>query len=790
MIKNYFKVALRNLWKNKSFSAINILGLALGMICSLLIFLWVNDEKSMDSFHAEKDRLYNIYERQYYDGKVEGGFYTPGLLAQEMKKAYPEVEAAADYQFWDEQNTFQVGDKIVKEKGSAASDDFFKLFSFNLIKGNKDLALTEPANIVLSKTMAEKFFGSSDVAMGKTIRCENRKDYTVAGVYEDMPRNSSIKFEYLISWKAYVEDNPWLRDWGNNSPATTVLLKKGTDPEAFKKKITKFLDGFNKAQDKSFRIELGIFPFSQIYLHSNFKNGEISGGRIEYVNLFTVVAIFILCIACINFMNLTTARSVKRSKEIGIRKVIGAVRLSLIIQFIGEAVLIAFAACLIALFVLVLLLPAFNQLTGKQIILPVTSGVFWVKVLGLVLITGIVSGSYPALLLSSFNPIRILKGTLKVSTQSTFFRKGLVVFQFVLSIFLIIGTIIIAKQVKYIQTKNLGFDRENVISVPLDGELITKYEVLKENALKSVGIKSVTRMADMLIELNNSTGGVEWDGKDPSVKPMFTQTSVGYDFIKTMNIKLVAGRDFSKDYPTDSVGYLVNETALTKINYKDPVGQNLTFWNKKGKIIGVMKDFHFTSLHTPIHPLVLRFGEKEKYGGLLVKTQPGQTAQALATLENLCKELNPKFPFAYAFVDQEYQKTYKSEVIINKLCNYFSFLAIFISCLGLLGLAMFTAQQRMKEISIRKILGASVGSLFNLLSKEFLGLVCIALVIAIPIAWWAMNKWLENYAYRTEVPWWIFALAGMVTIVIALITVSFQAVKAALANPIKSLRTE
>jgi len=789
MLKNYLLTAIRNLKKNKAFSLINILGLALGLACSLLIMLWVNDERNMDKFNKNTKQLYSVYERQFYDNKIEAFHGSPGVMADEMKRVLPEVVYASGFA-WRDSHTFQSGEKIIKEWGNHAGMDFFKMFSYKLLQGNARTALNTPSCIAISRKMANDFFGNPQNAIGKSIRYENRKDFQITAVFENLPENVSDKFDYIINWHEFLENNSWAKDWGNNGPRTYLMLRAGTDPIAFEKKIVHFLDNYNKNQTAGFRIQLGIQRFDDLYLHSNFTNGKLDGGRIEYVRLFSIVAIFILLIACINFMNLTTARSVKRSKEIGVRKVVGAFRSSLIRQFIGEAVLLAFLSMIIALLLVLLLLPAFNTLTQKQISFPFSNGVFWLSIIGLTLITGIISGSYPALFLSSFNPVLVLKSTLKLGSGATWFRKGLVVFQFVLSIVLIIGTIIVTKQINYTQTKNLGYDRENLIYIPLEGDLPRQYQVFKEQAMNLPGIKYVSRISQTPTEIQNGTLGVDWDGKDEATKPMFTQAAIGYDFIKTMNITVLNGRDFSKDFVTDSVAYIVNEQAMKKIAYKDPIGKRLTFWGKKGTIVGVIKDFHFNSLRVPINSLVLRLGETDDYGQALVKTQAGKTKDALAGLEKLYRQLNPKFPFTYQFSDEEYQKLYTSEIMVGKLANCFAFLAIFISCLGLLGLAMFTAQQRTKEIGIRKVLGAGIASVFGLLSKEFLLLVLIALVIASPIAWYMMSKWLRDFAYRTEINWWIFVMAGIVAIVIALATISFQAIKAAVANPVKSLRTE
>jgi putative ABC transport system permease protein len=789
MFKNYLTVAIRNLWKNKTFSGINLLGLALGMGCSLLILLWVEDERSIDAFHANKTRLFTIYERQYYDGKTEAGYMTPGVLADELKRVMPEVQYACGYA-WNNKSTFSVGDKIMKQEGNYAGTDFFKMFSYKLLNGTLQSALATPASMAISRKMAQDFFGSPQAAMGKTIRYENRKDFTVTAVFENLPESASQKFDFLINWKAWLDGNEWAKDWGNNGPYTFIMLRPDADPAKVNAKIARFLDSYNKDQSKSFYIRLGMQRYDQMYLHGHFKDGKITGGRIEYVRLFSIVAIFIVLIACINFMNLTTARSVKRAREIGVRKVVGAARPALIRQFIGEAVLLSFIALLISLLLVSLLLPLFNDITAKKISLPYSSYTFWLSLVMLALITGIISGSYPALFLSSFKPVVVLKGMFRFSAGAAWFRKGMVVFQFALSILLIIGTIIISQQVQYVQNTNLGYDRENFVYIPLEGDLPKKYAVFKERAMRLPGIQLVTRLTESPTQIDNGTGGVDWDGKDPNVRPMFSEAAVGYDFVKTLKLKLIDGRDFSKDFVTDTVGYLVNEAALKKIGYKDPVGKRLTFWSKKGTIIGVLKDFHINSLHTPINPLILRFGENVVYGNALIRTEAGKTQLALDGLKKLCKELNPAFPFTYQFSDEEYQKLYRSEEVIRRLSRYFAFLGIFISCLGLLGLAMFTAEQKTKEFGIRKVLGAPVLSLFTLLSKDFLLLVTIAFVIASPLAWWAMDNWLQNFVYRTPINVWVFLFAGIMALLIALFTVSFQAIKVAIANPVTALRSE
>ena len=787
MFKNYTKTAWRNLAKNRTFSTINILGRTLGLTCSLLIMLWVHDERSIDAFHELDERLYYVFERQYHDGVIDTYYNTPALLAQELK-IFPEVEFASEMA-WNEVATFEFNGKILKKEGNHASEDFFKMFSYPLLAGDANSALNGPVNIAISKKMAEDFFGSPDDAIGKSLRYQNRKDMKVTAVFDDITPQSSMRFDYLINWETFLEDNSWANDWGNNAPNSFVALKEGVDVENFRKNIVHFIDRYNKQEN--FRIELDLQQYRDQYLHSDYEGGQLVGGRIQYVNLFSLIAGFIVLIACINFMNLTTARSFKRSREIGVRKVVGAVRAALVRQFMGEALWIVIISFGFALLLVALVLPTFNTIVNKHIELPLNNILFWTVLAGLALLTGLIAGSYPALYLSSFNPIRAFRGSLRFTQGALWFRKGLVVFQFVLSIILIIGTIVISQQVSYIQSVNLGYDRENLIYIPLEGALPAKYTVFKEQLLRSPGIQIVSSMSQQPTSITNGTGGVVWEGKAPGVMLQFTFAAAGYDFMKTMKLEMLEGRDFSKDFATDSIGYIVNEAALKIFGYQNPIGMPLTFWEKKGTIIGVVKDFHFNSLHEPIQPLVIRYGENLGYGVALVRTVPGKTREAVASIERIYRDLNPQFPPQFQFSDEEYHKLYKSEQVIRKLSNSFAVLAIFISCLGLLGLAMFTAEQRTKEIGIRKILGASMHSLFGLMSREMLIMVVISLFIASPLAWIGVNDWfLKEYAYRIDISWWIFPLAGIMAILIALLTVSFQTIKALLINPASSLRSE
>jgi ABC-type antimicrobial peptide transport system permease subunit len=747
----------------------------------------VKDEYSIDAFHKNGDRNYTIVSREYVDNEINGTYDTPGLLGEELKRVMPDVEFACNYS-WGNYQTLSAGEKRIKVDGNFAGADFFKIFSYPLLQGTSETALKNPESISISQKMAINFFGSAEAAFNKTLKFENYKELKVTAVFADIPNNSSEKFEYLINWYVFIEREPWVKDWNNSGPTTFVQLRADADPVVVESKLQHFIKPYDKKYSKLYRLELGLQRYDEKYLHSNFKNGYISGGRIDYVRLFSIVAIFLLLIACINFMNLSTASSVKRAKEIGVRKVAGAQRSALITQFLSEALLFTFFAVSISILLLAFLLPAFNTLTGKQIIAPFNNYHFWLSIGALTVITGCLAGSYPALLLSSFKPIAVLKSTLTLSPASVWLRKGLVVFQFALSIIFIVGMIIISKQVDYIHTKNLGYHKNNLIYLPIAGNLGKNFNLFKNEALKLSGIKEVSQMSNRPLALTNTTGNVEWDGKSPSIRPSFTQLAVGYDFVKTMQAEIIKGRDFSKNF-ADSANYLINESALKKIGYQDPIGRSLTFWGTKGSIIGVIKDFHFNTLHVPIEPLILRVSDAT-WGVALIRTEPGKTQIALEGLEKLHHQLNSEFVFGYQFADEEYGMLYKSEQVVQKLSKYFAFLAIFISCLGLLGLVIFTAEQRTKEIGIRKVLGASIVSLFTLLSKDLLKLVMVAIVIATPVAWWVMYQWLQDFAYRIEISWWIFALAGILALLIAILTVSFQAIKAALANPIKSLRTE
>ena len=791
MIRNYFKIAWRNLLHNKLFSLINIFGLALGMTCSLLIMLWLKDELKKDKFHANTNRLYRVMENQYYVGDISTFESTPGIFAENVVKDIPEIEMASQL-IWEEEPLFTVGDKYDKEKGRYVQKDFLKMFSYKLLKGDRATALARPDAVVIGKKLADKYFKGEE-PIGKMIKIDGRDNVIVTGVLEEIPELSSLKFDFLMSYEIWLKRNDWAKEWGNNGPRCLVMLKENTSVDKVNAKIKNYI----KTKNKESNVELFLQNYGESYLYSNWDNGKQAGGRIDNVKVFSFVAIVILLIACINFMNLATARSLRRAREIGVRKVVGAGKRQLVAQFMGESMMVSFFAILICLLIAVLILPSFNQLTEKQLAIDLGDSSFVFTLLGLMLVTGLISGSYPALFMSALKPIVVLKGILKFKAGATFFRKALVVAQFILSIGLILAMIVVYRQIEYVHNKNLGFSKEGLLYMPLEGGLGKNYLAFRDELLKQPGIKGVTSAGHSPVEVGSSTQGVRWPGKDTTKLILFSNNTITYDYIKTMDIKLLAGRDFDPSYSLDTMNYLVNEAAARKIGYSDPVGKELTMWGDKGTIIGLMKDFHHNSLKVPIEPLIIRLikqswiGDGGYWGHVIIRTEKGKIKQAISSMETLTKKFNPGFPFRYYFTDDELMKNYKAEFTVSKLSRYFAFLAIFISCLGLFGLVTFTAEQKTKEIGIRKVLGASVGGIVGMLSRDFLKLVLIAALIALPLSWWAVHAWfLNDFKFRVSVSWWVFVIAGVAAMLIALLTISFQSIKAAIANPVKSLRTE
>ncbi len=787
MIKNFFLTAWRNLLTNKTFSLINILGLALGLACSLVIMLWVQDELAKDRFHTYDNRLFRVMENQNYSGEISTFESTPGLLAEHIVKDIPEIQMASQF-LWEEEPLFTVGDKLSKEKGRYAQKDFLKMFSFHLIKGDAASALDRPDGIVISKKLADKYFLGED-PMGKTIKIDNRDQVTVTGVLAEIPDASSIKFDFIMSWEQWLKYNDWAKEWGNNGPRCFVLLSEHAD----KDKVNAKIEDYIKTKDKNTNVKLFLQNFGQSYLYGRWRSAKQDGGRIEYVRIFSIVAIIILLIACINFMNLATARSLKRAREVGVRKVVGARKYQLVIQFFSESVIVSFIALLLAMGLVYLFLPSFNIVTGKTLKIPIADPRFLGVIFMLALCTGLFAGSYPAFFMSSMKPITVLKGLLRFNPSAVWLRKGLVVFQFSLSIFLILGMIVIYRQISFIHTKSLGFDKEDLVLVTLEGELKKNFKIFKDELSKQAGIKNITTSSNSPMEIGSSTGGVRWPGKDTTQVVLFSNSNVTLDYINTMGIEMIGGRDFDPSFSLDTMNYLINESAARKIGYTEPIGKELTMWGDKGRIIGLMKDFHHNSLHVPIDPLIIRLFKpsyNEVWGFIIIRTEAGQTKQAIANIEKLYKQFNPAFPFKYSFTDEEISKNYKAEQTVGQLSKYFAFLAIFISCLGLFGLATFTAEQRIKEIGIRKILGAGASTLVAMLSKDFLLLVIISTFIAFPLSYFYLTEWLAKYPYREGLQWWYFVLAGSLAVLIALGTVSFQTIRAAIANPVKSLRSE
>jgi putative ABC transport system permease protein len=791
MLRNYFKIAVRSLRKHKLYSFINVFGLALGMACSLLIGLWVKYELSYDRFWPDADRIHFVRINSLFNGETQTSFVTPGPLQEVIAKDIPEVAAVTKLTYSAER-LVKVGEKSAQVSGRYASADFFRVFEVPVRAGDPQAALAQPNRIVITRRVAEQFFPNGQ-ALGQPLQLDNDRFFTVGAILENLPTNGTVAFDWLVNFQ--VQEQDWMKTWGNNSFTTYVRLKPRTtaaQAEATMKSVYERYTDWKNAKSTYPVLQ----PLTEVHLYGEYQNGRAVGGRIEYVRIFSLVAVFMLLIACINFMNLATARSAMRAKEVGVRKVVGAERLSLVGQFLSESVLTSLLAVGLALGLVWTVLPTFNAVFDKQLALDLTNPALWLGIGGLVLLTGLLAGSYPALFLSGLQPVRILKGTLgfgtgRASSRPAQFRRALVVFQFTLSVFLIVGMLAVGRQMQYLRTKHLGLDRENLLYVPLEGDLNgeSKTETYRQEVLRLPSVAAATTTSDVPLNIQGWSGDLNWSGKDPNLQTQTAPLQVGGDFIRTMNIQLLAGRDFRTAGLADSASYIINETAAKLMGMTHPVGQEMTFWMGKGRIVGLMKDFHLKSLHEPIGPLVLMYNPIEN-SYLFVKTRAGQTPQALADLERVTKALNPNYPFTYHFLDEAYEKLYRAEQQIHTLVNYFGVLAILISCLGLFGLSAFTAEQRTKEIGVRKVLGASVANIVGLLSKDFLRLVLLALVIASPLAWWAVNQWLRSFEYRAELSWWVFGLAGILAVAIALLTVSFQSVKAALMNPVKSLRTE
>ena len=786
MFANYLKTTFRNLWKNKGYSFLNIFGLAIGIACAALIFLWVEDEVNYNSYYSNKENLYKIKDHQTYDGTTFTFDATPGPLAAGIKNEIPGIKNTARYTFGN-QLLFSVGEKNINEQGNYVDSSFLKMMQLQFLKGNPSTAFLQLNSVVISEKMARKFFNSTDV-LGKSIKVNNKEDYIITGVIKDLPENVTLKFQWLAPFQNFENENNWLLNWGNNGVATFVETEPHADIAAINKKLYNYLD--TKAKDLTAKFE--IYPMSRWRLYDSWQNGKEVEGRIKYVKLFSLIAWIILIIACINFMNLSTARSEQRAKEVGVRKVLGAGKNNLVFQFIGESLLMAFLSAIFAVLLIFLALPSFNNLVEKHLTMALGNPFHTGALLLIALICGMVAGSYPAFYLSSFNPVKVLKGLkIKTSGSAGFVRKGLVITQFAVSIILIISTLIIFQQLQHIKNRDLGYNKNDLIYTPIQGNLKSGFNVVK-NDLKATGaVEDVALSSSTILNLSSNTGDFSWQGKDPNKQVLITIESASPDYISTMGLKLKEGRNFNPEIKSDSGNVIINETLAKIINNKNIIGSLISRDGSENyTVIGVINDFVYNDMYAEGAPLML-FADTSNTNVLSVRIKPSvPTKVALSKIENVIKKDNPGYPFEYKFVDDSFAKQFATETLIGKLAMVFAILAIFISCLGLFGLAAYTAERRTKEIGIRKVLGASAKGLAGLLSSDFLKLVVVACLIAFPLAWWMMNNWLESYAYRIEMDCTVFIMAGLLAIVIAILTVSFQAIKAALANPVKSLRSE
>jgi putative ABC transport system permease protein len=790
MIKNFFKIALRNLSRNKGFSAINIFGLAIGMASAILILLWIQNELSHDKFHEKIDRIYTANNRDKFNGELWAWNNTPKILGPTIKLEYQaDVEDAVRI---NENNfLFTIGDKHLNAEGYFTDPGFLTTFSFPLVQGNAKTALSKVDDIVITQKLAKKLFGN-DNALGKVVRLDSTDNFTVTGVAKDLPNNTSFNFEYLLPW-SYMKKIGWDDEyWGNNSVRTYILLKSGISQAAFDAKIKNVtIKHTANTEDKS-TTQVFTQKLADRWLYSKSENGKYVGGRIEMVKLFSVIAAFILLIACINFMNLSTARSEKRAKEVGIRKVVGAQKGGLVAQFIGESVLIAFLAGIIAIIIVQVSLYGFNKLVGKELYINYVNPLFWLFFFGFILFTGFIAGSYPAFYLSSYRPVKVLKGTFKAAHALVTPRKVLVVLQFTFAIALIICTIIVEHQIKYAQERDSGYVKDKLVFTPMNGEVEKHYNLIKNDLLNSGAAVAVTKSMSPITQRYSDGWGWRWPGSiEADSKTDFVRMASDADFVKTMGVTLLKGRDIDiYNYPGDSTAMLLNESAVKVMRLKDPVGQVVRADGSDWHVVGVLKDFIYESPYENVQQLAV-MGPKSWFSTIHYKLNPAKsTADALKLAENVFKKYNPQYPFDYKFADETYAVKFKEEQRTGTLAALFAGLTIFISCLGLFGLATYMAENRIKEIGVRKVLGASVANITTLLSIDFLKLVIVSFVFASLLAWYAMYKWLQNYSYHIGIEWWVFASAGLLSVIIAIITVSYQSIKAAIANPTKSLRSE
>jgi len=788
MFRNYVVITIRNLFKNGFYSFINIAGLAIGITCSILILLWVKDETSYDKFHPKADRLYQVWVKAFFDGKISSWTSVPLPTYEAFKTADSNIKRSLVMD-WGGDHLLTVNDNRLIKKGYWASEEFLEMFEFPLIKGDPTQVMDDPRSIVISESTAKALFGDED-PINQVIRVDNEHELKVTGVLKDIPTNSSFQFDFVMPWKFREQANDWVRrnmtNWGNYSFQVFVELNDPANRAVVENTVRKILQEHGETETKP---EYFLYPLLRWRLHSNFENGVETGGMSDYVQMFTIIAIFIIVIACINFMNLATARSERRAREVGIRKSVGSRKYELILQFIGESTFISFIAYAIAILMAQLLLPYYNDLVQKKLFIDYTSSDFWIFSFGMIFLTGIISGSYPAFYLSSFQPAKVLKGKPTIGKGASTPRKVLVTLQFGFSILLIIGTIVIFQQIQLVKGRALGYDQENLMAVNYTKEIEKDYRTIKLELLSSGVVEAVTKSNSSITDIN-STNFLGWPGKPEDLRVIFTTIATEYDYTKTMGIKILEGRDFSEDFKSDTASILINKAALQLMNLKDPIGTELDLWGGRRKLIGVVDDVLMGSPYQPVKPMfvILDPGWIDAVTIRLKKTDNLQAS--INTVKGIFEKYAPAYPFEYRFADVEFQKKFTTINLTSTLASLFASLTITITGLGLFGLASFTAEQRTKEIGIRKVLGASVPSLVGMMSKDFSRLVIISFALSAPLAWWLLTKYLERYPVRTDIAWWIFPVTGLIALLFAVAIVSTQALRAARSNPVNSLRSE
>jgi len=787
MLFNYFKIALRNLQKNSVYSFINIAGLSIGIASSMLILLWVADEYAFDRFHENYDRIYKVYKSETWAQGIGTGPSMPYPLKEAIKDKSSQVKRIVMTN-WGEGNMLQVGDKRLNKMGLSASEDFFKIFSFNMVKGDPNTALIEPNSIVITESTAKIFFNDQE-PINQLIKIDNGQELKVTGVVKDVPKQSFFNFDYVLPFTYYEATQSWVRysmeNWNNNSFQMYVELQPGATETDVNNSIKDLVKDNNP---KAPTAQVFLHPISKWRLYSTFENGQNTGGMIEYVQLFSAIAIFVLIIACINFMNLATARSESRAREVGIRKSVGSRRKELILQFLGESIMVTFISALIALMLVELVLPAYNTLVNKNISVDYSTPWFWAIAFAGVLTIGIISGSYPAFYLSAFQPVKVLKGKVNAGKGASTPRKVLVTLQFGFSIFLIIGTIIIYQQIMHVKSRDMGYDRENLMQIWTNNELETNFQAIRTELERTGVVKSVCKSNSPITSIF-SNNEVFWEGMPSEQRVSFSTIATEFDYTETMGIKLLEGRDFLREF-NDTLSVVINQAAVDFIGMKDPIGKKIKFNSRDLTIIGVMSNVVMASPYQPVEPLTLIFDPDWSSTITVRLNKTNDLSASIDQVESVFKKLNPNYPFEYRFADTDFEKKFATINLISKLATIFATLAIIITCLGLFGLAAFTAEQRTKEIGIRKVMGASISSLVLLISKDFSRLVIFSFAISAPIAWWFLNNFLERYPYRVSIVWWMLPLVGLFALTLAVLIVSTQAIKAAVSNPVKSLRNE